>query len=586
MTDKTKTETKQKDFELLKKLKSPYAGSEFIHRLYEHLIENSELSREAIHHELEVGLPRLRMGKHFFLSLDIEEISFLILHNLYQEKDTGDVDGRYPDIDVSGKVKEKHLFLISDTKSLVKKTIENIQDKIREKEESTYRLACHTIINKPEAGDLRRLYILEEEVIGDELPASFDAAVTFLENSPELQGGEVREVDIYDFARSSREKFLSTALDNREVRDPVRYFNSWCTFRDQLKKGEEVLISLHDHCDEDGETVLEKEFEIWMPREKFQENFVTINQIFERRGIPFSFQNFEFFIIQDNWYVSLNTFIDALHVPDEVEAFLKTELYNRIILLKSAPVSVGEIKSILDMIKTSRDYVKLNLIEIMQKNKQKEYLIPLVLMLNDANADIRFRAFGLIKHYLLNPTERMKNDYYWSTLSNIFSAATVPIEREKDRPSRPLTDEEIMQLIRFRDIYYDGYVEPLSKKEFLFIRMNGIGIGKGGIRQDPSHVSFSGEGALSTNMLFKTLGIGIPKYTTGKGGILGDVAFTSLAEEKEVRHGGGSSGPMRIFSTTSQASGPSPMYLQEMSGSVPMKSVSCIPVLPTMPRAI
>jgi len=65
--------------------------------------------------------------------------------------------------------------------------------------------------------------------------------------------------------------------------------------------------------------------------------------------------------------------------------------------------------------------------------------------------------------------------------------------------------------------------------------MNGIGIGKGGIRQDVSHVSFSGEGALSTNMLFKTLGIGIPKYTTGKGGILGDVSFPELPSvEKET----------------------------------------------------
>ncbi len=180
MTAQSGNETVKNDLQFLKKLQNPHADAEFIERLYNHLVENSHLSRETIHYELEVGLTRLHLGRHFFLTLDVEEISFLILHNIYQEKDTGDVNGRYPDIDVAGKVNDRYLFLISETKSLIKKTGDTIQDMIREGEDSFFRFSSHAIISKPEAGDIRRLYILEEEKPGDALPFSFEKAVDFL----------------------------------------------------------------------------------------------------------------------------------------------------------------------------------------------------------------------------------------------------------------------------------------------------------------------------------------------------------------------------------------------------------------------
>ena len=84
----------------------------------------------------------------------------------------------------------------------------------------------------------------------------------------------------------------------------------------------------------------------------------------------------------------------------------------------------------------------------------------------------------------------MKDDYYWSTLKNIVTAATVPLQREPDRSTRSLTDVEIISLIKFRDIFYEDYRDSLTGRAYLFIRINGCGIGKGGIRADAEHVLF------------------------------------------------------------------------------------------------
>ncbi|MBU1172714.1 MAG: hypothetical protein KKD44_24410 [Proteobacteria bacterium] len=184
---------------------------------------------------------------------------------------------------------------------------------------------------------------------------------------------------------------------------------------------------------------------------------------------------------------------------------------------------MGEIKDILDKLKDATNLEKMDLITTMRQNKQKEYLIPLVALLNEDDIVVARKAFDLIRHYLFTPSPDMKNDYYWATLYNIFAASTVPIVEDDKGYMRPLNNMEIVKLIRFRNIYYETFKEPASGNDYLFIRMNGIGIGKGGIRADTHHVSFSGEGALSTNMLFKCLGLGIPLFTTGKGGIIGDL---------------------------------------------------------------
>ena len=165
-----------------------------------------------------------------------------------------------------------------------------------------------------------------------------------------------------------------------------------------------------------------------------------------------------------------------------------------------------------------------------RKTSTRSTSLPLVYLLGDPEEEIRDKAFGLIKHYLLNPTAEMRDDYYWSTLKNIVTAATVPLEREPDRPARPLTDAEIISLIRFRDIYYDDFREPVTGKTYLFIRISGHGIGtRAASVPTRSTCPFPARGALSTNMLFKTLGLGIPMYTIGKGGILGDLRLPGVA---------------------------------------------------------
>jgi len=459
-----------------------------VEQLYDHLRSHSDLSAEAIRHEIDTILSDINFGASLFQVLGLEEISFLIENNRYQEKAHGKNDGTYIDIDVEGRVGDKNLFLVSDTGPLMKKVARTIQEIMKKNPGRGFRLFSCSITSRRQSRDRRRLLVLEETGVPDHTGSLPGAA-------PQYSG-----------------RFHAASVE---------------TLRGLLKKGEDILIIREDIPGLDNEPSL-KQFLLWLPREKFQENFETINMIFQRKGISSVRQHFDTEVIDGQMFIALSTLVEPAGLTPEMEAYLSDELYSRSMLLKSSPVSVGEIREILDRIASARDHEKIDLITHMQRNKQKEFLIPLMAMLNDHNLEIRRKAFGIIRHYVLNPDAAMKNDYYWSTLKNIFSAATVPIRREKDRLDRSLFDEEIMNLIRFRGIHYETMTEKESGLEFLFIRINGTGIGKGGIRAHRSHVSFSGEGALSTNMLFKCIGLGIPWYTIGKGGILGDLAMKEL----------------------------------------------------------
>jgi glutamate dehydrogenase/leucine dehydrogenase len=459
-----------------------------VEQLYDHLRSHSDLSAEAIRHEIDTILSDINFGESLFHVLGLEEISFLIENNRYQEKAHGKNDGTYIDIDVEGRVGDKNLFLVSETGPLMKKVARTIQEIMKKSPGRGFRLFSCSITSRRQARDRRRLLVLEETGTPDHT-GSLPGTTLQYSGSP--------------------------------------YAASIETLRGLLKKGEDILIVREDIPGMDDEPSL-KQFLLWLPREKFQENFETINMIFQRKGISSVRQHFNTIVIDGQMFIALSTLVESARLTPEMETYLSDELYSRSMLLKSSPVSVGEIRDILDRIASARDHEKIDLITHMQRNKQKEFLIPLMVMLNDHNLEIRRKAFGIIRHYVLNPDAAMKNDYYWSTLKNIFSAATVPIRREKDRLDRSLFDEEIMNLIRFRGLHYETMTEKESGREFLFIRINGTGIGKGGIRAHRSHVSFSGEGALSTNMLFKCIGLGVPWYTIGKGGILGDLAIKEL----------------------------------------------------------
>jgi glutamate dehydrogenase/leucine dehydrogenase len=524
----------------LGRIQSPFMTGQHILRLYEHMLRHSELSPDSIIHQIESAMALIDTGRYFFLSRDIEElhlsieeISFLLEHNRYQEKESADTTGGYQNIDVRGTFSGKHLFFISDTTELVRKITESIEDIIRDGRNLLFRLYSYVFTNNPGTRDVRRLYILEHEAPGCLDPPVGDEAARFVRDVVQDRVPPVPDEAVREFLRSSSSGFIARGLYNRKKKNIENYLFAWMKVRRLIQRGEDIHIEIEAANPE--ESPREKLVLLWLPREKFQENFRTINNIFERRGISFTRQYFETFFFGDTAYIAVITSIDAEFLTTDEEEFLKSELYNRLVLLKSTPLSVGEIRDVLDRIKGGRDYEKLDLIDVMQKNKQKEYLVPLVFLLSDSNDEIRNKSFGLIKHYLLNPTEEMKDNYYWSTLKNIVTAATVPLQREPDRSTRSLTDTEIISLIKFRDIFYEDYRDPLSGRVYLFIRINGCGIGKGGIRADVEHVSFSGEGALSTNMLFKTLGLGIPLYTTAKGGILGDLRLESVPIEERDR---------------------------------------------------
>lgn len=517
-------------------LKEPGANAfsyQEVRTLYDYLLGHSELSGEAILHELHSLIVNVRMDGFHLPSLGTEEIAFLVEHNRYQEKDHTDSGGEYAGIDVRGYLNNRHIFLVSETNGLVEKTIQSIQDLIKGNPGVMYRYLSFNITNA-KTRDTRRLFVLGEERGPLLSGATLDKGCTVAADLLRGGGGPFTDEEVRSFVRSGSPQFVAS-LGTGEARDlVVHYLYSQRDLLGLLGKAEDMYVYLHPVAGVPGKRP-EKNIMLWISREKFQANFGTINKIFTRRGITHTRQYFETFVLNNRQFIALSTFADARFLTPQLEAYMKKELYTRCVLLKSSPVSVGQIKTILDNIKGYKDYEKLDLIGVMQRNKQKEYLIPLVLLLNEPNEEVRRRAFGLIRHYLLNPTHDMKHDYYWSTLMHIFSAATVPLEREKDRPSRSLTDDEIIRLIRFRDIYYREYAEPVTRGNYLFIRMNGIGIGKGGIRADKEHVTFSGEGALATNMLFKSLGLGIPLYTTGKGGILGDIRLPDLDPGKRTK---------------------------------------------------
>ncbi len=491
-------------------------------RIYDILVEKSDLSEEAIMHEIESLLSHIEFGGKPALNLGIDEISFLIEHNRYQEKTHGIKSGGYEGIDVKGHIGDKYLFLISDSIDLVNKTTNSIQKIIGKRGTSRFSLSAIPIINLARSKDRRRLYVLEEQKTATPETSRNEAVNRLMSR---INGGEsvAERGSIDSLLSASTEAFGLMALKSFGPKTVARYAASLSEIDAAVRQGEDVLVA--DIDENPGTDHAETWFILWMPREKFQENYGTLNLIFERKGIPFNGQFFHSIIAAGRHFIGMATPVMTKILTSELREYLKNELYARSLLLKSAPVSVGEIREILETIAGARDYEKLELILTMQQNKQKEYLIPLVLLMNDPNAEIRAKAFGLIRHYVLNPDSSMKNDYYWSTLKNVFSAATVPIKRESDRLDRALLDGEIMNLLRFRNIFYERYEEPLTGKAYLFIRINGIGIGKGGIRAHEHEVTFSGEGALATNMLFKNIGLGVPWYTIGKGGILGDMKF-------------------------------------------------------------
>lgn len=500
----------------LAEIRSPLVSTREIFELYNYIRTTSDLSPEIVLDEIERVLTGAMLGKYFYQSLNIPEIAFLITNNRYQEALGQDQDGR---IDVKGRFENKRLFLVSEHEGLPRKIMTSIQDLMKESQVSTFRMSSYIISFDARASRDRRLYILEEEALGPKDPGIVAQARVYIEKK---LGSEVTSETIDEFLESATEGFIYGLMHNQRIRTLENYFLSWSKLKASILENQDIFVNIDSNIIRD-EPVPEKRIQLWLPYENFMNNYVSINSIFVKRGIPFTRQYFETFQVSGRFYIVFSTYISDDLINPEIESFIENALYSRSVLYTSHPVPVGEIKDLLDTLKKTSKEEKLDLITIMRQNKQKEYLVPLVFLLNDEDLVVSRKAFDLIRHYLYTPSPDMKSDYYWATLYNIFAASTVPVVADDQGYLRPLNNMEIVKLIRFRDIYYETFTEKETGADYLFIRMNGIGIGKGGIRADAHHVSFSGEGALSTNMLFKCLGLGIPLFTTGKGGILGDL---------------------------------------------------------------
>lgn len=506
--------------EALRGIDNGFVSEKEVYALYNHIRQFYDLKPDTILDAIETVLTKTDLGPYFYRSLGTEEIAFLIAGSRYQEAmlnnrhAAGDGEG----INVTGRFGNKSLFFISETRDLVNQTLASIKGLMREHPAQSFRMSAYVVclMGRPEAN--RRLYIVEAESPGVRRSGLMSHAALYM---AEKLGGAAAEGEVDAFLATASEGFLHALLHNHRIRTLENYFNAWKRVVRRLKEGKSVHICIDQNVIAD-EPVPERRIQLWLPYENFRNNLTSIEGIFAKKGIPFTRQYFETFVVDNQRMVAFSTYIaDALVTPETVD-FLRSELSTRSMLMKGDPIPTGQIGHLLDCLKLGDTDSKLAFLNRMQTQRHKEYLIPLVFLLGDGCERVRKSAFDTIRNYLLTPDGEMKSDYYWATLTHIFAAATVPVEMPGGE-KRALFGDEIARLIGFRGIYYEDFFDEASGKSCLFIRMNGEGIGKGGIRCHDSQVSFSGEGALSTNMLFKSLGLGIPYFDTGKGGILGSL---------------------------------------------------------------
>ncbi|WP_300668956.1 Glu/Leu/Phe/Val dehydrogenase dimerization domain-containing protein [Desulfoluna sp.] len=518
----------------LRGMDTHFVSDKEVYALYNHLRQTYDLKPDTVLDALETVLTKTDLGPYFYRSLSTEEIAFLIAGSRYQE---AMLNNRYAashgeGINVTGRFGSKHLYFISETRDLVNKTLESIKGLMRDNPLQSFRMSSYVVCleGNPEAN--RRLYIVEGEMPGVRKPGLMSHAALHM---AEKLGALAEKESVTAFLGTASEGFIHALLHNQRIRTLENYFSSWQRVVGRLKKGKTVHICIDQNVIAD-EVVPERRLQLWIPYENFRNNLNSIEGIFDKKGIPFTRQYFETFVVDNRRMVAFSTYIADAIITPELDGFLRNELTTRSMLMKGDPIPTGQIGDFLESLTLGDSRRKFAYLARMQTHRHKEYLIPLVFLLADGNERVRKIAFDTIRNYLMTPDGEMKSDYYWATLYHIFAAATVPVEIP-GVDKRALFGDEIARLIRFRGIHYESYSDELSGRTCLFIRMNGEGIGKGGIRCHKTHVSFSGEGALSTNMLFKSLGLGIPYYATGKGGILGNLGEGEARERALAAYG-------------------------------------------------
>ena len=513
--------------EKLRCMDNQFISEKEVYALYNHIRRTYDLKPDIILDALETVLTRTDLGPYFYRSLETEEIAFLIAGSRYQEAmlNHRSAAGEQKGINVTGRFGAKHLFFISETRELVNQTLEAIKGLMRDHPMESFRMSSYVVCLEGNPDANRRLYIVEGETPGLWRPGLMSHAARHMEEKMKSQVGKG---EVVAFLGTASEGFTHALLHNQRIRTLENYYRAWKRVVQGLKKGGTVHICIDQNVIAD-EPVPERRLQLWLPYENFRSNLTSIEGIFDKKGIPFTRQYFETFLIDNRRMVAFSTYIADAIVTPELDGFLRNELSTRSMLMKGDPIPTGQVGDLLDSLQFADTTGKLALLDRMQTQRHKEYLIPLVSLLSDDDDRVKNLAFDTIRNYLMAPDGEMKSDYYWATLFHIFAAATVSLKIPGGE-KRALTGDEIARLVRFRGIHYESFFDDASGRHCLFIRMNGEGIGKGGIRCHPTHVSFSGEGALSTNMLFKSLGLGIPYYATGKGGILGRLGEGAVRE--------------------------------------------------------
>ncbi|MCG8472266.1 MAG: hypothetical protein MI742_10455 [Desulfobacterales bacterium] len=504
----------------LKGIESRLVSEEEIYDLYNHIRKEYDLKPDTVLDAIETMITRTDLGPYFYRSLSTREIGFLIAASRYQEAllENSHAAAEEGGIQVTGRFGNKHLFFISETRKRINETLSTIRGIMREHPIQSFRMSSYVVCTDGDPELNRRIYILEGEVPGFLKPGLMSQASLYMRDK--LKGYATKE-EITSFLGCTTQGFIEALLHNQRIRTLENYFKGWKKVTAGVAKEHLVHVCIDQNVIDD-EPLPERRIQLWLPYEHFKNNLSSIERIFDKKGIPFTRQYFESFFVTNLRMVSFSTYVPDELVTDELIGFLKNELTTRSMLMKGDPIPTGRIGDLIEKLKMASTQERLQTLSTMQVNRHKEYLILLVALLSDPNEGIRKGAFDTLRNYLMTPDGEMKSDYYWATLYHIFAAATVPVEIP-GAGQRALTNDEISRLIRFRGIHYENFRDKASGRSYLFIRMNGEGIGKGGIRCHKTHVSFSGEGALSTNMLFKSLGLGIPYYATGKGGILGDL---------------------------------------------------------------
>ena len=179
--------------------------------------------------------------------------------------------------------------------------VEAIQEIIRAGRGRLFRLYSYLFTNHPETRDVRRLYILEEEAPARPDPAAEDEAVGLVRSIAGESGNPAPDETVREFILSAAPGFIARGLRNRKRKNIENYFFPWMAVRGLVGRGEDLNIEIETACA--AGCPAEKAVRLWLPREKFQENFGTINKIFERRGIPFTRQYFETFAVGGTAYI-------------------------------------------------------------------------------------------------------------------------------------------------------------------------------------------------------------------------------------------------------------------------------------------